>query len=275
MSIINKKYKITNKIGNGSFGSIYKGINIRTNEDVAIKVEVIDDEIKLLKNESIIYQYLANNIGIPTIKWFGKDDINYYMVINLLGSSLQKLKDINGNFTLKLTLQIGIQVLNLLRLIHNSYLVHRDIKPENFLLGLNDQSKQIFIIDFGFCKSLKSDESNDIKKTSSLIGSYTYASINAHNFLELTRRDDLESLGYMLIYLYIGKLKWQDYDYKLTDTIYKNNIISQMKMEITESKDIPEIFISYLKYVRSLGFNQIPDYAILLETFNEKMISLC
>jgi serine/threonine protein kinase len=272
MSIINKKYRILNKIGDGSFGSIYKGINIRTNENVAIKVEIIDDEIKLLKNESIIYQYLANNIGIPTIKWFGKDDVNYYMVINLLGSSLQKLKDVNGNFSLKLTLQVGIQIINLLKIIHNSYLVHRDIKPENFLLGLNDQCKQIFIIDFGFCKSLKREI--EVKKTSSLIGSYTYASINAHNFLELTRRDDLESLGYMLIYLSTGKLKWQDYDSKLVD-INKNKIISQMKMEIIENKDIPEIFISYLKYVRSLGFNQIPDYTILLETFNEKILSLC
>ena len=94
MEIINKKYKIINKIGEGSFGLIYKGQNIRTNEYVAIKIEPIENELKLLKNESQIYQYLNNNEGIPNVKWFGKDNINYYMVINLLGHSLQTIKKI-------------------------------------------------------------------------------------------------------------------------------------------------------------------------------------
>ena len=76
------------------------------------------------------------------------------MVLNLLGESLQSLKERKGKFSLKLVLQIGIQIINLLRMIHNKGLVHRDIKPDNFLLGLNNKSKQIYIIDFGFCKTL-------------------------------------------------------------------------------------------------------------------------
>jgi serine/threonine protein kinase len=87
MSLIGNKYKLLEKIGEGSFGSIYKGENIRTHELVAIKVEPINNNTKLLKNESIIYQYLNNNEGLPNVKWFGKDQINYYMVINLLGES--------------------------------------------------------------------------------------------------------------------------------------------------------------------------------------------
>ena len=93
MEIINNKYKLINKIGCGSFGSIYKGQNIRTKEYVAIKVESIINETKLLKNESKVYQYLNNTIGIPSIKWFGKDENNYYMVIDLLGFSLEQIKD--------------------------------------------------------------------------------------------------------------------------------------------------------------------------------------
>ena len=91
--IINNKYKIISKIGEGSFGSIFKGINIRTNEYVAIKVELIESNTKLLKNESKIYQYLSNNSGIPTVKWFGKNDKIYFMVLNLLGESLENLKN--------------------------------------------------------------------------------------------------------------------------------------------------------------------------------------
>ena len=90
-NIINKKYRLIEKIGSGSFGSIYKAENIRTKELVAIKVESIKSETKLLKNESIIYQYLSNIKGIPNIKWYGKNDLFYFMVIDLLGDSLEKL----------------------------------------------------------------------------------------------------------------------------------------------------------------------------------------
>ena len=149
MAIINKKYVLLDKIGSGSFGSIFKGQNIRTNEYVAIKIESIKDELKLLKNESNIYQYLNGCESIPCVKWFGKDEYNYYMVINLLGDSLQDLINKNKFFSLALTLKIGIKVLIILKTIHEKGLVHRDIKPDNFLFGLN-RINNIYLIDFGF-----------------------------------------------------------------------------------------------------------------------------
>jgi serine/threonine protein kinase len=170
MDLINKKYKKLEVIGEGSFGLIYKGINIRTNEYVAIKVESIESEIKLLKNESKIYQYLNNSSGIPVVKWFGKDEKNYYMVLNLLGESLQSIKNKKGNFSLKLVLQIGVQILGLLRKIHDKGLVHRDIKPDNFLIGLDDKIKTIYIIDFGFCKSFIQDDKHiEERKTTTIM----------------------------------------------------------------------------------------------------------
>ena len=144
MALINKKYKIIEKIGEGAFGLIYKGENVRTREMVAIKVEPIEKEMKLLKNESIIYQYLNDVQGVPFVKWFGKDEKNYYMVLNLLGESLQTIKN-DSTFSLMTTLQIGIQVLLLVKTIHDKGLVHRDIKPDNFLLGLNNQRKRIYM----------------------------------------------------------------------------------------------------------------------------------
>ena len=101
MNIINNKYKIIEKLGAGCFGEIYKVENIRTHEYVAIKVEAIENNLKLLKNESVVYQYLVGTMGVPNVKWFGKDDVNYYMVLNLLGDSLQTLLINKKSFSLK------------------------------------------------------------------------------------------------------------------------------------------------------------------------------
>ena len=145
MNLINNKYKIIEQLGSGSFGSIFKGENVRTKEKVAIKVEPIKNETKLLKNESTIYQYLGSKPGFPVVKWFGKDKNNYYMVINLLGKSLEQLKLERDGFSLRLTLQIGMQILCLLKTIHDKGLVHRDIKPDNFRI----HDGKVRIIDFG------------------------------------------------------------------------------------------------------------------------------
>ena len=269
MEIINKKYKIINKIGEGSFGLIYKGQNIRTNEYVAIKIEPIENELKLLKNESQIYQYLNNNEGIPNVKWFGKDNINYYMVINLLGHSLQTIKNKYNKFSLNLILQIGIQIINILKTIHSNGLVHRDIKPDNFLFGLNNESKLIYIIDFGFCKSYIKDEKHiSQKQTKNLIGSYTYASVNAHNFIELSRRDDLESLGYLLLYFYFGTLPWQNI---LLLEENSNDKIKYLKMQIIENNKLPSVLINYMKYTRKLNFEEKPNYELIIDTFKSEI----
>jgi serine/threonine protein kinase len=273
MSLINNKYIILEEIGEGSFGKIYKGKNIRTNELVAIKIEPIKNGTRLLKNESIIYQFLNNVSDIPNVKWYGKDKFNYYMVINLLGESLQNMKDTRTRFSLKLILQIGIQILVLLRTLHDKGLVHRDVKPDNFLLGLNDKRNQLNIIDFGFCKSyIHNDQHIPMKKTSNLIGSLSYASINAHNFIELSRRDDLESLGYILIYLYLGKLDWQTEESYLYES--KNETIKNMKIKMIDDSRIPLIIIEYFKNVRTLEFEEKPKYAILIDMFRRELESL-
>ena len=263
---INNKYILLQKIGSGSFGSIYLGENARTKEKVAIKMESIKDSAKLLKNESTVYQYLQSSrekiVGLPHLRWFGKDDEHYYMVINLLGESLQTIKNSRGVFSLTFTLQVGIQIIQLLKSIHDCGLIHRDIKPDNFLLGLGEKSKQLHIIDFGFCKPFLK-EYNPLKKTNALIGSLMYASVCAHMCFEQSRRDDLESLGYMLLYFLMGSLEWQHCQSSVE--------VLQMKEVFVNSGVAPPILSEYFKIVKQLSFEERPDYNKLIELFSKRI----
>jgi casein kinase I family protein HRR25 len=263
MELINKKYKLIEKIGSGTFGTIYKGQNIRTNEYVAIKMEAIESQLKLLKNESIVYQYLNGCEGIPNVKWFGKDGSHYYMVLNLLGNSLQDLKNKLHKFSLTLVLKTGIKVMLLLKTIHDKGLVHRDIKPDNFLFGVNSYN-DIYLIDFGFCKTFLNDGKHiPMNTTHNIIGSYNYASIMSHNRCELSRRDDLESLGYMLIYLVKGELPWNNE----TD----ERVIIQKKMDISNNDNYPKSLRDFIKYVRLMGYEEKPNYYFIMENFKREI----
>lgn len=267
MNLINNKYLLVDKIGSGAFGSIYRAQNIRTKEFVAVKVEAIKDNLKLLKNESKVYNFLSRSEGIPTIKWYGKDNKNYYMVINLLGKSLQDLMNESTKITLLLTLKIGIKLLNILKSIHDKSLIHRDIKPDNFLFGQNNQFNKIYLIDFGFCKSYLDQEGNhnEIKKTNNVIGSYNYASIMSHKRVELSRRDDLESLCYILLYLCSGFLPWNNISDEKEIVLLKYNIINDNKY------GYPTLLIDFLKYIRSMEFEEKPNYYLIMDNFKREI----
>ena len=263
MELINKKYITLEKLGSGAFGSIYKGQNVRTKEFVAIKVERISDNLKLLKNESNIYQYLNGCSGVPIVKWFGKDEVNYYMVINLLGISLQDLKNKIQRFSLSLILKIGTKILLLLKTIHEKGLVHRDIKPDNFLFGINELN-ELYLIDFGFCKSyLDNDVHVKIKPTHNMIGSINYASITSHKRYELSRRDDLESLCYMLLYFLKGSLPW--------NSISDENVVVKLKYEILNDNSYPAVLLDFLKYVRTMEYEEKPNYYLIIDNFKREI----
>jgi serine/threonine protein kinase len=273
-NIIGNKYKLVKKIGYGNFGTIFEGKNIRTCEKVAIKIELISDNLRLLKNESTIYKLLDGIIGVPTIKWYGKNELHYFMVIELLGDSLQKIMNESIHLPLKVVMQIGVNILNLLKNIHDRGFIHRDIKPENFLLTLQ-QPKKIYIIDFGISKPYTVNGIHiDFIKKNKFMGTPDFASINAHNFFEQSRRDDLESLSYMLIYLYMGRLEWMNDDLNFFNKEEENVYIKNKKEQLLNNKDIPLVLIEYHKSIRSLEFNEKPNYAKYIELFKSELLSM-
>jgi len=260
MTYINNKYKLISRLGSGAFGSIYKGENIRTKEHVAIKIEPLDANLKLLKNESTIYNYLKkfNFNGIPHLKWYGVDRTNYYMVISLLGDSINSYIENYGKMDLTIVLTIGIKMLDIIKFIHEKGLIHRDIKPDNFLFGLNPDgsinTEKIYLIDFGFCKTYKTidGEHNDEKPLTRIIGTPNYISINVHNLRQPSRRDDVESILYIMIYMLFGSLDWKDKK-------NEENII-KMKERLPNNPKIPDVLKQYLLYVSRLKYDEDPIY---------------
>ena len=188
------KYNLEEQIGEGSFGKIFLGSHKRTGEKVAIKIEPYSKEIKTLKYETQISQALTEvtEPGFLKVKWFGLYQENYYMVLPLLGKSLKELK---GLFSLDFTIEIGKKIIRLLQILHERGFIHRDVKPDNFLFDIS--GKILHIIDFGICKQYTKEE----RMRSSFIGTLEFASKRVKALCEPSRRDDLESVAYILNYL--------------------------------------------------------------------------
>ena len=265
------KFKILKRIGCGSFGNVYKGINIIDKKNVAIKVELKEKGYNLLQKESY-YLYNLKGLGIPELISYGYSGNYNVLVQTLLGESLGKIFYKNGNFfPLKDICMFTIQILQRIEYVHSKYLIHRDIKPENFLIGDPDKYL-IYIIDFGLSKKYKSSRTNkhiQFKLTKKFTGTARYASINAVRGAEQSRRDDLEAVGYMLMYFFKkGRLPWQGVSCK--EKAHKYAKIYNMKNNLNYKefcKDMPEEIIPYMKYCRELPFDREPDYNYLRSLF--------
>ena len=251
------KYKLTEKINEGSFGTVFKAENIRTREMVAIKFENKSEQNKSLKNEARIYQYLGRLDGFPQLKTFGTTDKVNYLVMDLLGKSLANIITNHSQLSFKTVLVLGIQIIKRIQSLHSKYLLHRDIKPSNFVFGTEANTNKLYLIDLGFSKRYDYDGKHiEEKNIKNIIGSLNFVSLNVHNYLEPSRRDDIESCIYVILTMLLGNLEW----FNTTDI----NKMALLKKNIVK-KDIIPIFIkNMLQYVRTLDFDATPDYDYII-----------
>ena len=260
-----KKFKIIKKIAEGSFGSIYEGVNIETGASIAIKLEE-RTKYNLLEREAYTLINLKG-FGIVDIISFGRNKKYNIMVQPLLGDSLYQLfLEKKKNFFLKDIFLIGLQCLDRLEWIHAKNYIHRDIKPENFLLGRTDP-RIIYLIDFGLSKKYRSERTMKhiqfclSKKVS---GTVRYASVNSLKGFEQSRRDDLESFCYMMLFFILKKLPWQGLKAKTQAGRYRKVLEKKEEFNIDEYKKIiPWEIISVFKYVKKLKFDEEPNYQML------------
>ncbi|KAG7211970.1 hypothetical protein KM043_011172 [Ampulex compressa] len=269
---VGNKYRLGRKIGSGSFGDIYLGTNISTGEEVAIKLECIKTRHPQLHIESKFYKMMQGGVGIPTIKWCGSEGDYNVMVMELLGPSLEDLFNFcTRRFSVKTVLLLADQLICRTDYIHSRNFIHRDIKPDNFLMGLGKKGNLVYIIDFGLAKKYRDGRTHKhipYRENKNLTGTARYASINTHLGIEQSRRDDLESLGYVLMYFNRGSLPWQGL--KAATKRQKYERISEKKMSTPVEelcKGYAAEFASYLRYCRGLRFEERPDYAYLRQLF--------
>ncbi|PQM38830.1 casein kinase I [Prunus yedoensis var. nudiflora] len=275
--VIAGKFKLGRKIGSGSFGELYLGVNVQTGEEVAVKLEPVKTKHPQLHYESKLYMLLQGGTGIPHLKWFGVEGDYNIMVIDLLGPSLEDLFNYcNRKFTLKTVLMLADQLINRVEYMHSRGFLHRDIKPDNFLMGLGRKANQVYAIDFGLAKKYRDLQTHrhiPYRENKNLTGTARYASVNTHLGIEQSRRDDLESLGYVLMYFLRGSLPWQGL--KAGTKKQKYDKISEKKMSTPIEvlcRSHPSEFVSYFHYCRSLRFEDKPDYSYLKRLFRDLFI---
>ena len=264
--LIFDRYGLIKRLGSGSFGCIYSAEYEQ--KYYAIKLEEKKGDFSLLEHESYIMSHLRGP-ALPSVKVYGYSSTHNILVMELMGKSLEDIFEEfpEKKFSVRCVCNIGYQMVEILEYIHKRHIIHRDIKPDNFVIGLNEKRKYIYILDFGLSKKYRSSKTlkhYPVIKSKNLTGTARYASINALNGLTQSRRDDLEAIGYVLMYFLRGRLPWQGIPVKTKEERYKK--IMDKKIETSPEelcRGFPQEFADFVNYTRHLQYEQDPDYYYL------------
>jgi len=275
--LIFNKYKVKRFMELSEYCWAYQGVNVKNNEPVFLKFEKRNSRFNFLENE-VFCLYNLKGFGLPKILSYGKIGLYNVLIEELLGNSLHnlwnlwKLKKKDKNLNLKNICMVALQVINRLEYIHSKDYIHKDIKPQNFVIGRKDPHI-IYIIDFGISKKYRSSRTGKHIKfinNKVTIGSMNFLSINANIGYEQSRRDDLESLGYMLIFLANDNLPWMGFEDSNINKRMKCLKIYNLKKAISAEKlckGLPEEFTEYINYTRKLKFEEDPNYDYIRKLF--------
>ena len=252
------------KLGGGAFGKIYTCINNKTKEINACKIEN-NTEKPQLSNEFRIFNILKNIPGFPKCIKFSNSQKGYLLIMEHLGPNLETIMTRlpNKKYSMKTTLMIILQCLDRIKDIHEKGIIHRDMKPDNFVIGYKGKEKLIYLIDFGLSKIINNNEKKNIlqKKEKIIMGTMRYISMNAHLGNEQTKKDDLESLAYIVVYFIKGELPWQNVKADSKKEKYKK--VYQIKKQTVPNelcKFLPEDIKTFINCILSLNIKQKPDY---------------
>ena len=287
------KYKIIEKLGKGSFGTVYKCV---TNEgdEFAAKIVIflynkkIQEDLRNKSKASLkLDTYFLNELagfGIPVLKTYGKikDKESFVIIMEYLGPSLQVLfEKQNKKFSLKTTCLLGIQMIDRIEFLHSKKYIHRDIKPSNFLMGRGKKSHILYLCDFGISKKYWANHAHIKKKfIGKFSGTERFASVNSLEGNQQSRKDDLMSIAYVLILFLKGSLPWDDpilidrnYD-KVIRKIIKGKLEMKKSTEIEKlCKGLPKEILTFTQYINGLEFDEVPNYQKMKNYLKEAIIN--
>ncbi|CAD8136997.1 unnamed protein product [Paramecium octaurelia] len=262
--VIAQEYLIFTMLAQGSFGKVYLGKSQTKNMNVAIKVEKAEvSYFNSLIREIEILKLLEGVPCVPRVIWSGQEKGMRIMIQNLLGKDLIHYQKKMKKFSYECVCNIAYQMIGILEQIHNKNIIHRDLKPEN-ILGASQQNK-IYLIDFGIAKNLESNKKT--KEKVSFIGTTRYASLAAHIGKEQNKKDDLESLGYIIIYFLNGSLPWTNIEKDDKERIEKIGLLKKDMSPEELCENLPNPILKYMKYVKGLSTKTKPNYSQLKELF--------
>ncbi|GBC08404.1 hypothetical protein RclHR1_08090008 [Rhizophagus clarus] len=284
---------VEEKIGEGSFGEVFRAVHVKTKEQCAIKRELVTEEHPQLPQEAEFLKMLEGPSFIPKVHWFGQEKLYNALVMDLLGPNLRLVRQAYEKLPVAFVSDIAIQMVNILEHVHNKGIVYRDVKPDNFLLErefaisikelekwdsedspkpledyrpLLGRSHKISLVDFGLStfyidKRTKRHVPRKQPPTKYKTGTARYAAIGVHHGLPHARRDDLESLGYVILEMIRGTLPWAGVTARNAIEGWAKMLKMKANIPLEELfEGVPRGFMDFLQYARNLDFEQEPDY---------------
>mmetsp|Transcript_57747 Transcript_57747/g.161026 ORF Transcript_57747/g.161026 Transcript_57747/m.161026 type:complete len:451 (-) Transcript_57747:76-1428(-) len=266
-TVASDRFRLEERLGQGSFGEVWRGIDCQSGNVVAVKLELKSSSLSgTLVNEYELMHDLkipCKQQGFADLFYFGREGDFVYMVMEFLPKSLQDcLQTCGGCFNLKTVVLLADQMLRRLEYLHSKCIIHRDIKPENFMMGADHRAHVVYLIDFGLSEVYFHRGNHFDSAKASLTGTALYSSVRSHGHAQ-SRRDDLESLGYVLIYFIRGTLPWfkvEKIDQDSKDDIARVYDCKQSTKLETLCHGLPDCVKEYMRGVRSLSYRQRPNY---------------
>jgi len=295
LAILDSRFVLELKLGQGSFGKVYVAWDSQENRKVAIKIDQPKGHKRSVFGREVeIMKIVKDCKSVPRLQCFGSirshtksgedvaEENSYvdlqYMVLDLQGMSLSILqKNYLNIFTLKTVMMLGIEIVQLLRSVHEKGILHRDIKPANFVISRGDKGRGIYILDFGLSVMYRKDDGSHVRyrKDCRRCGTARYSSVNTHKRIRQSRRDDLEAVGYVLL-LFLRNLPWKQKKGEAPEKKWKR--ILQEKLRWTPEELCKElhplvcdVFCEYFRYCRDLRYSQEPDYDYLIKLFTDTL----
>ncbi|KIM74543.1 hypothetical protein PILCRDRAFT_828099 [Piloderma croceum F 1598] len=275
-SITALSLKLGSRLGYGSYAQVFKATEQESGKVVAVKKSRVSLRVErtILKHEGHILQFLQGHPSIPEVYAYGRFEHFEYLSMELLGKCLGDMDLESNELPRGKVFLIAKEILSALKHIHSRGIVHRDVKPDNIMVSLND-APRFFLIDHGIARPYRAGmprRYNPIEERRHIVGTLTWASLNAHSGYDLSRRDDLESLAYTLLFLLRGSLPWQRSSTESSTLLARMAQVREKKRAWTGSRlgeGYPDIFGQLLDYSRALVFDENPDYARFQAVFDD------